>query len=87
MGRSEQRRWRYHTLAHLHGEKCADCKSEERKLTIDHIWPKSKGGDNKIRNLQLLCQPCHDIKDNLTWGKHSEHVRARKALRVIEKWK
>lgn len=33
-------------------------------LTVDHIIQKSKGGSKfDKRNLQLLCQRCHDIKD------------------------
>ena len=29
---------------------------------VDHIKPKSKGGDDNHSNLQSLCTPCHDAK-------------------------
>lgn len=31
-------------------------------LTLDHITPKSKGGDDRQGNLQLLCGNCNSIK-------------------------
>lgn len=34
-------------------------------MTIDHIYPKSKGGENDIKNYQCLCQRCNRIKGNI----------------------
>lgn len=34
------------------------------ELTIDHIIQRSRGGSNNMWNLQLLCVPCHKIKDS-----------------------
>jgi 5-methylcytosine-specific restriction endonuclease McrA len=31
-------------------------------MTIDHIHPKSKGGDNSLANLQPMCQTCNSKK-------------------------
>ena len=35
-----------------------------RNLTVDHIVPKSKGGQDNYENLQLLCGACNSIKGN-----------------------
>ena len=32
------------------------------KMTVDHIVPRSKDGGNELPNLQLLCQPCNNLK-------------------------
>jgi len=42
-------------------KKCLKCGSES-KLTIDHIIPISKGGENRLFNLQCLCKSCNSIK-------------------------
>ena len=31
-------------------------------LTVDHIFPKSKGGTNDLENLQPMCYTCNQIK-------------------------
>lgn len=33
-------------------------------MTIDHILPKSNGGEDKIENIQLMCARCNSIKGN-----------------------
>ena len=41
--------------------------------TIDHIFPKSKGGENKLENYQLLCKVCNENKsDNVIGEKPKE---------------
>jgi 5-methylcytosine-specific restriction enzyme A len=37
---------------------------KETMMTIDHIIPKSKGGGNKISNLQTMCYDCNFAKGN-----------------------
>ena len=46
------------------GGYCNLCRThfQPRNLTIDHIIPKSKGGQDLEGNLQLLCQACNSSK-------------------------
>jgi 5-methylcytosine-specific restriction endonuclease McrA len=40
--------------------KCVVCKrSIKKEFHIDHIVPVSRGGDNYIQNIQLLCPSCN----------------------------
>ena len=56
---------RVSTLLKKQKGKCAHCGlffREEDLLEIDHIIPKSKGGLDEYKNLQLLHRHCHDVK-------------------------
>ena len=46
--------------------KCAGCRRRfaMKDLEIDHRTPRSAGGTNEIRNLQLLCSVCNKVKGN-----------------------
>jgi hypothetical protein len=41
--------------------RCLRCNTDER-LTVDHIWPVSRGGSDDLENLQTLCQSCNSRK-------------------------
>jgi len=40
---------------------CSECQSEE-DLTVDHIYPLSKGGTDEPSNLAFLCRRCNSKK-------------------------
>src|ERR1700754_1381743 len=52
--------------------KCAECFEKlEKDFHLDHKMPLSRGGPNKIENLQGLCAPCNAAKhcaDHLEWA-------------------
>ena len=45
--------------------RCRYCGKGKRRLEIDHIQPKSKGGSNRVSNLTMACRPCNQKKGNL----------------------
>ena len=54
---------------------------ESHALTIDHIFPKSRGGRNDVENLMLACRPCNggkgtkSLEEYRLWlGFHRSHT-------------
>lgn len=43
---------------------CVYCNSKEGPFNLDHFYPKSKGGSNRVSNLVLSCVKCNQKKDN-----------------------
>lgn len=43
---------------HARDGSCVACRSRQ-KLQVHHVTPLSRGGTNRIENLQLLCESCH----------------------------
>jgi 5-methylcytosine-specific restriction endonuclease McrA len=41
---------------------CAYCGTQDTRLEIEHIHPRSKGGSNRVSNLCLACVPCNQKK-------------------------
>ena len=62
--------------------RCNGCDYEfhYRNLAVDHIQPQSKGLDNRIENLQLLCSSCNSIKGT---GTHAELMQKLKERNII----
>jgi ATP adenylyltransferase len=56
---------RYEVLKAAQG-RCELCgvPAEERFLEVDHIVPRSRGGNDDLTNLQALCYRCNQIKGN-----------------------
>lgn len=62
--------------------KCIKCGKNYRKgdMDIDHIIPKSKGGDNSKYNLQCICKHCNRSKQADTTDTRKDLDRRRKEL-------
>lgn len=63
--------WYY--LIQKFGNECAYCKgaSGDHKLELEHVFPKSKGGTDKVSNLVPACRTCNEDKSSMTldqWG-------------------
>lgn len=43
------------------GSVCATCGATE-DLTLDHVWPESRGGGATVENLRVLCRSCNSRK-------------------------
>lgn len=41
------------------GYRCVACGRAAKKLSLDHIYPKSLGGIAVFENLQTMCRPCN----------------------------
>lgn len=51
-------------LAKIYGGRCFEC-GKRRKLTLDHIQPRSRGGTWLTTNLQPFCEECQQRKADL----------------------
>ena len=67
---------------------CQTCGISNQYLDIDHIIPKSLGGDDwNPDNLQVLCKPCHESKslqDNRLFLSHSKSYGTHSIMEWIE---
>ncbi len=48
------------------GYVCQYCGSDNRQMTVDHVIPRSYGGDESWENLVCACTRCNNIKGNQT---------------------
>lgn len=64
----KDRRRRKRALVRRDGYRCRKCGTTHGELTIDHVIPRSKGGSNRLENLQLLCATCNEWKADEVLG-------------------
>jgi 5-methylcytosine-specific restriction endonuclease McrA len=62
--RSHQRRISRRALFARDGWSCAYCGSTGVRLTLDHVVPRSRGGDSAWENVVASCAPCNLRKGN-----------------------
>ena len=48
---------------------------EPSKLTKDHVFPRSKGGDNNMDNIILVCKSCNSSKGDMDLFEWYEEIR------------
>ena len=69
MTSSESKRlWRRAIKEHFNCT-CVYCGGiyEKNELTIDHVKPRSNGGDSSLRNLVPACRKCNKDKGSKEW--------------------
>jgi len=54
---------------------CQYCDYTGPNLTVDHVIPKSRGGDESWQNLVTSCMDCNNCKDNRTPEEWAEALR------------
>ena len=52
-----------------------------RNMTIDHIYPRSRGGADTVDNLQLLCHACNSAKGTGTQEELRRKLRERGVIK------
>jgi 5-methylcytosine-specific restriction endonuclease McrA len=64
---------------------CQYCEYSGPKLTLDHVMPKSRGGQDTWQNLVTSCLECNNCKDNRTpeeWAVALKKVFAKETTNV-----
>lgn len=77
-------RWNIHDLFENNiakmksGNYCWYCGEEfedKKELTIDHVFPRSKGGTNDMDNIIMVCKHCNSSKGNMDLFEWYSEVR------------
>jgi len=65
-------------LLTVHKHKCAYCGglSGDNILQVEHIFPQSKGGTDKVNNLTISCGVCNEAKGSMTLERWERVLRA-----------
>lgn len=70
---------------------CVYCGCDNLKsLTIDHVVPRSKGGQHKWNNVVTACEECNHEKSNLSleeWGRTSPNPKRPHYLMMMRKYR
>ena len=67
---------------------CVYCGEDDRRLmTIDHIIPQCRGGEDSFENCVTACKKCNNEKDDLSledWGKEHPNPRRPHYLMMLK---
>ena len=53
-------------LLEKYSRTCVYCGAKNTPLEIDHVWPRSRGGSDRVVNLVIACHDCNQAKGNQT---------------------
>lgn len=57
------------------GYRCQYCGTHGVQLTVDHVMPRARGGENSWENLVTACKRCNNRKGGRTAGEAGLHLR------------
>lgn len=85
-----KRLWRQ-SIRKAWDDKCAYCGQppiDERSLTLDHVKPKSKGGEDMTTNCVPACKNCNHSKGSLEWKEwfRAQDFYTKEAEKRIMRW-
>lgn len=62
------------------GHTCQYCggASKDKRLEVEHMHPKSRGGSNRLKNLNIACHTCNSDKNNNTLEEYLEQLKKQK---------
>ena len=64
--REAVKQWRQ-SIKDAFGCKCAYCGVQSSDLTLDHVHPKTKGGEDLATNIVPACKRCNHEKGSFHW--------------------
>lgn len=70
MTTSEAKRLWRNSIKEAWNNRCAYCNNppiDEKSLTVDHVRPKSRGGEDRTSNCVPACKSCNHSKGSLDW--------------------
>lgn len=88
MNSGEAKRLWKKSLKEAWSNKCAYCGKppiDDKSLTIDHVKPKSKGGEDRTSNVIPACKSCNHNKGSenwLAWYRMQPHYTIEAELRI-----
>ena len=75
--RAVQRKISRRALFARDGWRCVYCGTASGRLTLDHVVPRSRGGDSVWENVVTSCAPCNLRKGNRSLEESGLHLRTR----------
>jgi hypothetical protein len=72
-------------LQHRDGGRCVYCRATAKKsgahLQLDHLTPKSEGGEDVASNLVYACRRCNSARQNLSLSEWSRYAAVKFGLK------
>src|SRR5439155_20900348 len=83
--RAVQRKISRRALFRSDGWRCAYCGTAGGRLTLDHIVPRSRGGDSVWENVVTSCAPCNLRKGNRTLEESGLELRPKLQAALLQR--